>query len=1023
MNTPNVTFAGTVTVPSIKLNTARTFTTDLTSTTAGSFDGSANVTVGVTGVLPLSHGGTDNDLRNATKGSIIYMAADGSGMWYSSVGTSGQLLTSGGSGKPTWTTATNSNTASTIVKRDSNGGFSAGTITATLSGNASTATKWATARTITLKQGASGSVSIDGSANKDLNVTGVSESYLTWGGKNINGGVSPVGAALSAEHSANRLAYLNPNALYYEYSDDGGSTWTAMDVSNETKIGFVTTSGTVSVGNASTVTTNHRTRITLTAQDGTNGYVYTRPRKLLLNVSTAGHGLTVKIERKTGASGASWTTVGEYELSGWSGWNDIPLSFATLGGGKNQTTNNWYMRLTFATTSVSSNYTTTKTSIIGMRLFGDTCWTRTSNMGETGHLYSYDTAQNATFPAEVTATSFAGSGASLTALNASNINAGTLAAARLPSSGVTAGTYGLDAAASPTFGQKFLVPKIVVDTTGRITAASEYNITLPSLSLINAASATATANAAATSGNVYLNLVSNSAVLNSHRLLCSGPLNITCDANGNITFANTAYTKTQVDTNISNAINNLVNAAPGALDTLDELAAALGDDANFATTVTNLIGGKQATITGAATTITSSNLTANRALISNGDGKVAVSAVTSTELSYLDGVTSSIQTQLNVKTPYATRNKATAATAGWYRIATTAAGISNCNGLFQIVGAASGNHTTATIMAGTSYGNTGSSNISVLQCAQYGGTALTKVRIVYHTSYSGNYAYLEVYNPNAKAITITVKMIGGNGWALVEPNTAGSVPSGYSNKEATLTSGTIYSEKFSGDGASLTGLNAANITAGTLPITRGGTGKVSWTAGGLIYASAATTLAQVAIGSTGQYLKFDGTKPTWASFGNLTLKTTDTAGITSTIGTYNSSAAATLTITAEKFLPTYTSTHTSSLSANQWTTVTTPKGANNEEMENGTYIIQVSTGPGEFFSGTMSWTKTTTVYSTIQYDEVVMHNAGINKGYTHIGVRVYRDATTPKLQLCAIGDSSVSASASSPITIKMRRMI
>lgn len=56
---------------------------------------------------------------------------------------------------------------------------------------------------------------------------------------------------------------------------------------------------------------------------------------------------------------------------------------------------------------------------------------------------------------------------------------------------------------------------------------------------------------------------------------------------------------------------------------------------------------RQATIKGAATTITSSNLTESRALISNSSGKVAVSDVTSTELGYLDGVTSSIQTQLN----------------------------------------------------------------------------------------------------------------------------------------------------------------------------------------------------------------------------------------------------------------------------------------------------------------------------------------------------------------------------------------
>lgn len=61
------------------------------------------------------------------------------------------------------------------------------------------------------------------------------------------------------------------------------------------------------------------------------------------------------------------------------------------------------------------------------------------------------------------------------------------------------------------------------------------------------------------------------------------------------------------------------------------------------------IGSKQATITGGATTITSTNLTASRALISDASGKVAVAAVTSTELGYIDGVTSAIQTQLDGK--------------------------------------------------------------------------------------------------------------------------------------------------------------------------------------------------------------------------------------------------------------------------------------------------------------------------------------------------------------------------------------
>ena len=45
---------------------------------------------------------------------------------------------------------------------------------------------------------------------------------------------------------------------------------------------------------------------------------------------------------------------------------------------------------------------------------------------------------------------------------------------------------------------------------------------------------------------------------------------------------------------IATVVSNLVDSAPGALDTLNELAAALGDDENFSTTVTNAIGEKVA---------------------------------------------------------------------------------------------------------------------------------------------------------------------------------------------------------------------------------------------------------------------------------------------------------------------------------------------------------------------------------------------------------------------------------------------
>ena len=62
---------------------------------------------------------------------------------------------------------------------------------------------------------------------------------------------------------------------------------------------------------------------------------------------------------------------------------------------------------------------------------------------------------------------------------------------------------------------------------------------------------------------------------------------------------NTSYWAAMLDTStfatdsdITTAVNNLVDSAPGALDTLNELAAALGDDANFSTTVTNSLATK-----------------------------------------------------------------------------------------------------------------------------------------------------------------------------------------------------------------------------------------------------------------------------------------------------------------------------------------------------------------------------------------------------------------------------------------------
>nr|DAO58087.1 MAG TPA: hypothetical protein [Bacteriophage sp.] len=106
--------------------------------------------------------------------------------------------------------------------------------------------------------------------------------------------------------------------------------------------------------------------------------------------------------------------------------------------------------------------------------------------------------------------------------------------------------------------------------------------------------------------------------------------------------------------------NDFTDAAKQQINTNEDNIAMLDSDMEAAqgditalkgnvTTLTTALQSKQDKIVGGASTITDDNLAANRALVSDGNGKVAVSNVTSTELGYLDGVTSNVQTQLNKK--------------------------------------------------------------------------------------------------------------------------------------------------------------------------------------------------------------------------------------------------------------------------------------------------------------------------------------------------------------------------------------
>lgn len=219
---------------------------------------------GLSATLAIASGGT-NGTATPTAGAVAY--GTGTAYAFSSAGTSGQVLTSAGTGTPTWTsqsslsvgtatnatnatnvattndttnasvqyltwvgatsgnngigvsntkltftpstgtltatvfsgsgasltnipnsatTATSSNTNSTIVARDSSGNFSAGTITATLSGNASTATALATARTIN-------GTSFDGTANITVTAAAGTLTGTTLNSTVVNSSLTSVG--------------------------------------------------------------------------------------------------------------------------------------------------------------------------------------------------------------------------------------------------------------------------------------------------------------------------------------------------------------------------------------------------------------------------------------------------------------------------------------------------------------------------------------------------------------------------------------------------------------------------------------------------------------------------------------------------------------------------------------------------------------------------------------------------------------------------------------------------------------
>ena len=178
------------------------------------------------------------------------------------------------------------------------------------------------------------------------------------------------------------------------------------------------------------------------------------------------------------------------------------------------------------------------------------------------------TTVGATTPAAVTATNLTVNTAATIA--SADINAGTIDGAVIGGTSAQAVTGTLVTANTGFVGG--LTGNVTGNLTGNVTGNVTGDVTGNLTGNVTAATGSSTFNDVVINGGLNMNAGTAATITN-----LTNPTN-----------AQDAATKAYVDTSIS----NLVDTAPATLDTLNELAAALGDDPNFSTTITNSIATK-----------------------------------------------------------------------------------------------------------------------------------------------------------------------------------------------------------------------------------------------------------------------------------------------------------------------------------------------------------------------------------------------------------------------------------------------
>ena len=127
----------------------------------------------------------------------------------------------------------------------------------------------------------------------------------------------------------------------------------------------------------------------------------------------------------------------------------------------------------------------------------------------------------------------------------------------------------------------------------------------------------------------------------------TGSIQVQLDAKQNIlTGAATSIATSDLTSNLA-----LVSSPLGKVSTSSITSNELATLSGVTGSIQVQLDAKQATITGAASTIASTNLVTSRVLVSDALGKVATSSITSNELAALSGITGPIQDQIGARLP------------------------------------------------------------------------------------------------------------------------------------------------------------------------------------------------------------------------------------------------------------------------------------------------------------------------------------------------------------------------------------